>query len=359
MAMLRCDLALLLLLLSPLGIWRSCGSESGFETSFREARPKQVQTRTLEPGPSVEAELAHDQEHSYVVGLTSGDYLGIVIEQMGIDVAVRVSAPDGRQLSEVNDIQAAVESERIFLVANTTGEYRIVVCTAERDLPVGRYKIGITDLRSATPHDRTLSRAENSYSEGQSLRRLSEAESQRKAVVKFKETLSLWAQLNDSAGEARTQIAIGEICSNLAENQEALDWYDRALSIYRTIGDRRGEAVALTDIGAIYYSQGDKQKAVEHYNQALPLHRAEANHRGLARTINNIGLVNWSTGDYSKAFEFYEPYAHLLDDPRLTLAWWSGVDTKILQQRPRQDFLLLFGSGFDVAAYRSGLRFDQ
>src|SRR5262245_43755891 len=135
MAMLRCDFALImLLLLSPLGIWRSCGSESSFESPFREDRHLQVQTRSLEPGPSVEVERAHDQQQSYVIWLSSGDYLGIVIEQLGIDVAVKMFAPDGRQLGEVNDVPAALESERIFLVAKATGEYRIIVCTAKKAL---------------------------------------------------------------------------------------------------------------------------------------------------------------------------------------------------------------------------------
>jgi len=217
-----------------------------------------------------------------------------------------VFGPDDRQLFEVNDAPVAVEAERIFLVANSTGDYRIEICPADRDLPGGRYKVGIAELRAATPQDRIQVSAENSYSEGQALRRQAEADSQRKAVTRFKETLSLWAQLNDAAGEARTQIAVGEICANLAENHEALEWYNRALEKYRLIGDRRGEAIALTDIGAIYYALGDIQKALQYYDQALPLHRAEENRRGQARTISNIGLVYWSMGDYQKALEHYQ-----------------------------------------------------
>jgi hypothetical protein len=58
--------------------------------------------RALEPGKSIERELAGSQAHAYQLTLAAGQFLHVVAEQRGIDVVVMLIRPDGKELIEVD-----------------------------------------------------------------------------------------------------------------------------------------------------------------------------------------------------------------------------------------------------------------
>ena len=59
----------------------------------------------LEPGKSVEREIAGGETHSYPIMLDSGQYVSATIEQIGIDVSVKIIGPSHRRLLKVNDLE--------------------------------------------------------------------------------------------------------------------------------------------------------------------------------------------------------------------------------------------------------------
>src|SRR5215510_8478359 len=68
--------------------------------STRGAAPSAQESISLEPGKPIKRELSGGQSHSYKITITSGQYLHIVVEQRGIDVAVALFTPDGKKISE-------------------------------------------------------------------------------------------------------------------------------------------------------------------------------------------------------------------------------------------------------------------
>ncbi|MBO0863054.1 MAG: hypothetical protein J2P21_32080, partial [Chloracidobacterium sp.] len=54
--------------------------------------PSDQEGISLEPGKPIERELSGGQSHSYIIPMNSGEYLHIVVEQRGIDVAVALFA---------------------------------------------------------------------------------------------------------------------------------------------------------------------------------------------------------------------------------------------------------------------------
>src|SRR2546421_12091728 len=58
------------------------------------------EVRPLEPGQPVERELAGGQTHTYQIKLTAGQVFRVGVEQKGIDVALTLAGPDGKQLIE-------------------------------------------------------------------------------------------------------------------------------------------------------------------------------------------------------------------------------------------------------------------
>ena len=79
------------------------------------------------PGQSVERELAGGQKHSYQITLAEGQYLSVVVEQRGINVAVQVVGTQGETITEWDRELTLQGQENAELVADTAGSYRVTV----------------------------------------------------------------------------------------------------------------------------------------------------------------------------------------------------------------------------------------
>jgi hypothetical protein len=63
---------------------------------------KAQEVDVIEQGKPVERELAAGETHTYQITLAEGDFLNVAVEQRGINVAVKVLGPDGKQISEID-----------------------------------------------------------------------------------------------------------------------------------------------------------------------------------------------------------------------------------------------------------------
>jgi CHAT domain-containing protein/tetratricopeptide (TPR) repeat protein len=309
------------------------------------AAQKNNDIRALEPGKSVERELAGGKAHSYQLILASGQYIHLVVDQQGIDVAVTVFGPDGKRLNEVNSSSGMQGPELVPVIAEATGSYRFEVRPVNKSAIAGRYGAKVTELRAATLRDSQRIAAIKALKEGEELYAQNTSESLRGAMDKFEEALGLTRAVGDARqeaealhniggtyneldnrqkaldylnralslrrvaadrqGEASTLSYTGSVYDDLGEKQKALDYLNRALLVRREVGDRFGEAITLNNIGRIYDDLGEKQRALDYHNRALPLRRAVGNRSGEATTLNNIGMVHDSLGEKQKALEHF------------------------------------------------------
>src|SRR5262245_14682689 len=270
--------------------------------SERGAGPGAQESVSLESGKPIERELSGGQSHSYKITMTSGQYLHIVVEQRGIDVAVALFTPDGKKIAEVDGEQATVGSENISVIAEAAGECRIEARSAEKVAKTGRYEIKVEELREATVEDKYRVAADALFREAEKSW-LGAAEERKKGVEKYQEALELYRRAGDCRREAVTLNRLGVAHFLLFEWPKALEAYNEALQLSREIGDRRVEANALIYIGAVYHGLGEPRKALETDNEALQLRRAVGDRRGEAHTLNNIGMILWTLGETQKALE--------------------------------------------------------
>src|SRR6266540_1941108 len=268
----------------------------------RKAAESAQGTDSLEPGKPVERELSGGQSHSYKITMISGQYLQVVVNQRGIDVAVALFAPDGKKISEVDSEDLVEGSETVSAIAEAAGAYRVEARSAEKTAKTGRYEIKLEELRAATAEDRHRVAGEALSREAERLQN-GTLEAKRKSVEKYHEALDSYRRASDRKGEAVTLDTIGEVYRSLGETQKALEKYNEALPILQAVGDRSGEAATLHNIGAVYRSLGEARKALEKYNEALQLSRAIGDRRFEAGTLNNIGGVYYSLGEIQKALE--------------------------------------------------------
>ncbi len=271
--------------------------------SSRALRSQEMQA--LELGQPVERRLAGGESHSYRLTLAAGQYLRVVVEQRGIDVAIMLLSPEGEKIVEADRQKYSVGSESVSLIGEAAGLYRLDVRALDQNSSGGLYQAKIVELREATEQDRMEIATERTFMQGEWLLSQGTAESSRRAIKKFEEVLPLKQAVGDRRGEAITTRNISAAYFLLHEYRKSLELLNEALSLSRAAGDRQEEALILTGIGAIHERTGKMQKALEYYDQALPLRRAVGDRRGEAVTLNNIGNVYSALGEMHRALEYF------------------------------------------------------
>ncbi len=99
----------------------------------------------LQPGQTVEREIAAGDTHEFEVELKANRFLVLQVEQHEFDVVVRVYGPDGEKITEV-DSQGKTGMEVVTLRNRAKGIHRIEVASFAEDAEPGGYAIEIVRL---------------------------------------------------------------------------------------------------------------------------------------------------------------------------------------------------------------------
>ena len=114
-----------------------------------------AQDQTLRIGNTIERELGARQVHTYTVALEENTFIQVVVEQDGVDLVVRITAPNGKQLGEYDSPNGTDGPENVSFVAATAGTYRFTVTLLDQGDSVekGDYRIKIIEQRQATEQE--------------------------------------------------------------------------------------------------------------------------------------------------------------------------------------------------------------
>ena len=268
----------------------------------------------LKQGKPIERQISGGEVHAYTLALAPGQYAKVVVDQRRINVAVSAFDSDGKKIIEA-DMFTIGDSELVWFVAETSGSYRLEVRSPDKAAPRGSYEIKIKELRAATEQDKSAVAAERLTAEGLLLDNQQTADSWRKAIEKYQQSVPLWRSAKDPAWEATALYLIGNAYINLGEKEKALDFSNQALPLaqvaaklpdeeQRRVG-LKVEATTLDTIGRVYIEFGDKKKALELFNQALPLTRAIGDSVGEISTINNLGMAYAYMGEWPQAVDLF------------------------------------------------------
>lgn len=259
----------------------------------------------LKLGESVERELAGGGVHQYVVALAPDQYVHLIVDQRGIDVAVSVLDPDSKPVAQVDSPNGAQGPEPLELVAETGGDYRIEVRAPDAQAPAGMYSVRLDELRPATQQDHKRLEAEKAFAEAERLQSQMTAESLPRAAAAYQKAVELFQVAGEDSRRANTFSKLGEVFYVLGDKRSSLEYFTKSLDLIRVIHDQAGEAECLANIGLVNSDLGEKEKALDSLNQALLLLRARGDRPGEAATMNNIGLVYWSMSEHQKALGYY------------------------------------------------------
>jgi signal transduction histidine kinase/uncharacterized protein HemY len=119
------------------------------------------------------------------------------------------------------------------------------------------------------------------------------------------ESVELAGNLKFYKGRSSALNTLGNICSDQANNKEALIFYLKAAKDKAAIGDQKGLATIYNNIGIVYRVQSDSANSLKYYRQALDKRLALGDRKGLGDCYNNIGNVYRDYGQYDEAMRLF------------------------------------------------------
>jgi CHAT domain-containing protein/Tfp pilus assembly protein PilF len=259
----------------------------------------------LQPGRPLTAELGGGHSYFYSVAVSEGQFFHISVQQLGVQVAVTLLAPDRKKLLESEHPAPATEPEALAWIADKGGAYQIEVRSAAESSIPGPYTIALDELRPANSDDRERLRAWRLGAEADRLSDNGTTESRRQAVAKYEEALSVWKRLGDKREQSNCFVGIGGAYQQSSDFPKAMGAYEQALSLARDSSDRRGEAEALTSIGSVHDSLGDRPKAIQTFERVIPMWREVGYQGGETDALVDLAAVYASRSESDKAIESY------------------------------------------------------
>jgi CHAT domain-containing protein/Tfp pilus assembly protein PilF len=270
---------------------------------------KAHEVEALEQGKPIERELTAGQSHAYQITLAKGDYLSVRVEQRGIDVAVKVIGPDEKQLLESDSEPRKQGEERVSLVAEVAGSYRLRVEPTQRAAPTGHYEIEVVELRRSTESDRALYEARKLYEEGSKLYRAGKYD---KALPLVERALEIRERIlglqHPDVATAINFLAI--LYRYIGEYSKVEPLHQRALTIWeKALGpEHLTVARGLNNLANLYRERGEYIKAEPLYQRVLSIREGMLGpeHSLVAASLNNLALLDWEKGNYTKAVPLYQ-----------------------------------------------------
>lgn len=292
-----------LALVSP---FQSAYSSAGKSGTLRPAQQSE-DIRLLSLGAPFEREISGDQTQAYRITLATGQLFRCVIRQMGFEVSVTLTGPDGQKLDVFDEPIGENRNREIFFIVQTDGDYGVSIRLRGKNVPTARYQIQVEELRLATEQDRTRARAVKLVRDARQVywktTPVTNEEAQ-KYLEAFDEAMRLWQLLGDQWMVAETLLDMGLVNGRLGEYTKALELFEKALPLFpQTPEGEASKATTLNNIANVNYRIGETHKALEFYLQSLALKKD-----GWSRAISldNIGGVYRRLGEYQLALDHHQ-----------------------------------------------------
>lgn len=272
------------------------------ESSGLPARSQVAPAAEDAPAPPLleaESEIARGELRRYPLELDpASTALEIVVEQLGVDVAVRLLDSGGKVLASADGPTGRQGVERIVVRAIAPAIYRIEI-EAPGIGARGRYRLVARGLGGESPELLAGLEATRAAQLARS------AEGRSAAIELYRSAIERLGDEAHAGERGRLHHALAVVLRREGEAQAAEAELAAAAGAWRTAGDRHGEARAHNELGLVAWGRGDGERALGAYEKALALRRELGDAFGEAQTINNIGLLHHSRGEPRAARERY------------------------------------------------------
>ena len=261
----------------------------------------------IDEGTVLERSVA-DPSHRYRIHLAAGQFLELVVEQRGIDLAASLFAPTGELLIAMDSPNADLGPEPVLLLAQKTGDHILEIRNGDPE-SAGDYTLRVLRCRDATKRDRTRAAAAEHHWRGDQMRKQAidaGDEAHRSALTEYQKAIGLWQSASDALLEALTLRRMEEVYNRLGDEKAELASLERAVSHYRNLGAIREEARLQCKLGTLHGNSGRYQQALKDYHRARELFDHLGDQHRAASMLNNIALVYDAMGRWQEALGFFD-----------------------------------------------------
>jgi CHAT domain-containing protein len=265
----------------------------------------QSEIKQLDPGRGIERRIAGGESHSYQIALLAGQFVQFHLDQRAIDASLILTAPDGKQLIEMN-LTRAGDEESLSVEAPADGNYRLTVQAGGSAALRGAYQLNAVLKAAATTQDRERVTAESLMIEAARLFPQG-GKAAPKVIAGLEQALPVWEKQNESALKAWSLLRIGYAHSELGQQQKGIEYIGQALNVYQVTKNRSGEGEALLRMGVVFVRMTQYEKAFEYLQKGLAINREVKNRAGEGQTLVMMGQVHNYRGEYEKAIEYFAP----------------------------------------------------
>jgi CHAT domain-containing protein len=313
------------------------------------ARTQTVQSiHDLQPTEELQRQIAGGDLHAYRIAVVSGSYMEIGIYPNGIDLALRVFAPDGDRVQQLNSPRGPDTPRSIRLVARSSGHFVIVLLPIQKDDPGGRYTLRVEHVRPSTPDDRQrVAEVQERVFSNQGVVTVDAGQSQKQRALKLmadlEEQAEILATRGDKTGEANLRRGI---CGHLSllDPTASIDCLSGILTFYRQTGDRRGQLFTLRSSGTVHRDLGKHSEAHQYLRAALTLSRSLSEARIESDILLSLAQSHAMLGEHQVALDYAAESASrargLLDILEIDALRRSGLSYQHLGQPSRALFQL-------------------
>ena len=262
----------------------------------------EVAAQLVAPGHESVVEVQGDDRRTFRLPMDAGEYLGLEVEQRGVDVYLLFRDGSG-ELLVVEDSPNDVEGpEPLHFVAEEGGEYQLEV--VHQGEGSGSYRLAVETVRSASEQDRDRFEAQGLYLEAQErLYSRRDVAKIRRAIAGFKEALPLFRSLDDEVRVSHTLHAIGHAYGKLGEVERAEPWLEEALELRRRLGDTKAEARTLGSLATGLSQMGRPDEAIPMFLKTIALHASHNDPIGLGTTTANLAETYIDLGQFHRGIE--------------------------------------------------------
>ena len=261
------------------------------------------QEMKLEPGKTVEREIAGGESHAYQIQLAAKQFVRFRLDQRAIDAALTMTAPDGKQLVEMNLTRAGAH-ESLSMEAAAAGSYRLTVRGNGSGAQIGGYRLEAAVTAAVTPQDQQRLAAEALLLEAQPL--ANQGGTAQQALEKLQQALALWQELGDAFWSALSLQRSANAYNTLRQPEKALECLEKAAGLIRELKHRSLEALVLYSLGFTYQRKNQPDKAMAYFEQARAIYREVKDPYYEGQALMSLGSAANNLSRFEKAIEYNE-----------------------------------------------------
>ncbi len=279
----------------------------------------QTPSSTLRPGTTIEQNLSGAAAHTYTITLDQDDFLHLVVEQKGVDVILKILAPDGSPALEQDSPNGTQGPEEVLFLAPASGVYRLVIAPLSQTSFAhgktgGRYTLRVLTRRPADGHERkqtaNLRRAQEATTLATRAGNLIATGAYAEALPLAREALAIreavYGPEHRFVADALETMAL--ICYHLTDYAQATTLYRRVLAIRdKTLTPEHPDLRrSLNSLGKSLQKQGHFTEAEACYRRALPPGEQLPADTETIRTLTYLADLHQERGQYPAAERFYQ-----------------------------------------------------